>query len=373
VAISGDGMTLATYGTNGVWVFINTGNLWLQQGPVLVGSINGVHVNISDPAYGYAVSLSEDGNTLAMGWYTPFSYTPATVRAAFVFVRTNGVWSQQGPVLWGSTTSIGVGGVQDNFVSLSDDGNTLLLSDNRGNIYGTVWVYKRNSTNSWNQQYTITDPSYSLFGQCIAISGDASTIAASYRNAPYTVNIYTSSGASWILQGSLISDLFDFGYGGLSLTSNGNLLSIGTVWGQTVEYLYLASRTNQTWSVYSNVSLQNGGYTQNAMSSALSSDGRSLIVGGRFYNGNIGSTYTFVTQTPGPTPAPTASPTTSKPSKSPSKAPTTAKPTKSPTLITPTTLPTTSVSPTSSSSHASILFVHVVLQYGLFVAMYYVV
>jgi len=74
----------------------------------------------------------------------------ASVGAVWVFIRSAGVWSQQGSKL------VGTGGVgasqQGNSIALSADGNTLVvgaLNDNSGN--GAIWVFIR-SAGIWSQQ-----------------------------------------------------------------------------------------------------------------------------------------------------------------------------------------------------------------------------
>jgi hypothetical protein len=67
-----------------------------QQGPKLVGTgaVGGARQGIS-------VSLSADGNTAIVGG--PFdNLSSLGVGAVWVFTRSNGVWSQQGPKLVGT-------------------------------------------------------------------------------------------------------------------------------------------------------------------------------------------------------------------------------------------------------------------------------
>ena len=72
-----------------------------------------------------AVSLSADGNTAIVGGFGDNSYAGA----AWVWTRSGGVWTQQGPKLVGSgavgTASQGIS------VSLSADGNTAIVGGSR--------------------------------------------------------------------------------------------------------------------------------------------------------------------------------------------------------------------------------------------------
>jgi hypothetical protein len=87
-----------------------------QQGPKLVG-IGAV----SNALQGYSVSLSGDGYTAIVGG----PYDNDFGGAAWVFTRSDGVWSRQGPKLVG-TGAVGPLGAQQGYsVSLSGDGNPL--------------------------------------------------------------------------------------------------------------------------------------------------------------------------------------------------------------------------------------------------------
>ena len=122
-ALSADGNTAIVGGIddNGsigaLWVYTRTGGVWSQQGPKLVGT-----GSVGSPVYqGWSVALSADGNTAIEGGF----YDNNWVGAAWVFTRTGGVWSQQGPKLIGA----GAAGParQGSAVALSADGNTALV------------------------------------------------------------------------------------------------------------------------------------------------------------------------------------------------------------------------------------------------------
>jgi hypothetical protein len=77
-----------------------------QQGPKLVGSGGG------NSAQGDSVALSADGNTAIVGGPDD----NGSIGAAWVFTRSGGVWTQQGPKLVGTGA---VGGFQGLSVALS--------------------------------------------------------------------------------------------------------------------------------------------------------------------------------------------------------------------------------------------------------------
>ncbi|HMK39909.1 MAG TPA: hypothetical protein VK569_11245, partial [Bacteroidota bacterium] len=122
VSLSGDGNTAIIGGfvdsneVGAAWVFARAGNAWTQQGSKLVGT-----GAAGSARQGGAVAISADGNTAIIGGALDSIQTGA----AWVFVRSSGVWTQQGGKLVGSggTGHQGQGGS----VSLSSDGNTAII------------------------------------------------------------------------------------------------------------------------------------------------------------------------------------------------------------------------------------------------------
>src|SRR6516165_10924535 len=98
VSLSGDGNTAIVGGsadnnsTGAAWVFTRSGGVWNQQAK-LVGT-----GAIGAALQGISVSLSGDGNTAIVGGFNDNGETGA----AWVFTRSGGVWSEQGPKLVGT-------------------------------------------------------------------------------------------------------------------------------------------------------------------------------------------------------------------------------------------------------------------------------
>jgi hypothetical protein len=145
VSLSADGNTaivggnfdgvLPSNNTGAVWIWTRSGGVWTQQGPKLVGP-GGVSAST---VQGFSVSLSADGNTALVGGAAGYSQTSS----ALVWTRSGGVWTHQGTKLIGSG-AVGSGNGQQPAVSvsLSADGNTALVGgygDNGG--AGAVWVF----------------------------------------------------------------------------------------------------------------------------------------------------------------------------------------------------------------------------------------
>ena len=99
VAISGDGNTaiIGLSQANAAYVFVRSGDGWSQQGNVLLGSF-GSNDGLGFSSPGNSVALSVDGNTAIVGGQVPWNGDSA----AWVFTRSDGVWSQQGSMLSGT-------------------------------------------------------------------------------------------------------------------------------------------------------------------------------------------------------------------------------------------------------------------------------
>jgi limonene-1,2-epoxide hydrolase len=252
VALSADGNTAIVNGPgddNGVlgaaWIFTRSNGVWTQQGDKLIGA------GAVEPVFGsiQSVALSADGNTALLGR----SGDNAGVGALWVFTRTNGIWSQQGDKLVGSG-SIGsgpTGPFQGAAVALSADGNTAVI-DGRGDNKntGALWVFTR-ANGVWSQQGDklvgsgATGPLYQC---CPAISGDGNTILFGSVQPGGTGN-----GFNWIF-----------------------------------------TRNNGVWSQQGGMLIgsDTGGAVHQAISSALSADGNTAIVGG--YNAVAFDAYAWV-------------------------------------------------------------------------------
>jgi hypothetical protein len=138
VSISSDGNTAIVGGAGdnsfkgATWVFTRSGGVWTQQGPKLVGT-----GAVGTTQQGLSVSITSDGNTAIVGGVGDNSYTGA----AWVFKRSSGVWTQQGQKLVGSGA---VGNASQGRVSISSDGNTAIVGgywDNSG--IGAAWIFSK--------------------------------------------------------------------------------------------------------------------------------------------------------------------------------------------------------------------------------------
>ena len=254
VSLSADGNTAIVggrydnYETGAAWVYTRSGSVWSQQGPKLVGT-----GAIGKAWQGSSVSLSADGNTAIVGG----TYDNNQQGAVWVYTRSAGVWSQQGDKLVG-TGIVGDDARQGESVSLSADGSTAVVGAPKDNNFqGAVWVYTR-SAGVWSQQgpklvgtvaYEDDDGQQ---GCSVSLSADGNTVIVggwAYFNNMGAAWVYSRNDGVWTQQG----DKLGLGYYGdyigrsVSLSADGNTAMIGAYGynsGQGAVYVYYGANTD---------------------------------------------------------------------------------------------------------------------------------
>ncbi len=204
VAVSADGRTailggyLDNNGTGAAWVFTRSNGVWAQQGDKLVGT-----GSTAESGQGWSVAVSGDGNTAMIGG----PGDNVGIGAAWVFTRSNGVWTQQGAKLVGGGASGPAN--QGSSVALSSDGNTAVVGgpgENTG--VGAVWVFTR-AGGVWTQQggklVGTGAVGIAKQGLSVALSADASTVVVGGpqdNNGTGAVWVFTRAGGAWTQRGN---------------------------------------------------------------------------------------------------------------------------------------------------------------------------
>ena len=304
VAVSGDGNTAIVGGSgdNGnigaAWVYIRNGGVWIQQGAKLVGT--GAAGNASQ---GGSVALSGDGNTAIVGGLldngNPFA---GGIGAVWVFSRNGGVWTQQGAKL---VASDAVGNAQQGRVALSTDGNTAIVGGflDNGKV-GAAWIYVR-SGDVWTQQgpKLIGTGAVGAAGQggSIAISGDGNTVivGGQFDNVGTGAAwVFTRSGGVWTQQGDKLVGAGAAGNAGqgfsVALSGDGNTAIIGGPFDNGgapgVGAAWVFTRSGGVWNQQGAKLVGTGatGLASQGISVGISADGNTAVVGGPFDNGDRG-------------------------------------------------------------------------------------
>jgi len=227
----------------------------------------------ADDQFGFRVSLSADGSTLAVGAADEASAATGingnqadnsapNAGAVYVFTRSGATWIQQAYIKASNT------GVDDLFgisVALSADGSTLAVgapeedsaatginanqADNSAPRAGAVYVFTRSGA-MWSQQAYIKTSNAGagdLLGEGLSLSADGSTLAVSAdgeSGAATGINgnqaddsapkagaayVFTRSGATWSQQAYVKASNTGAGdrFGVVALSADGSTLAVG--------------------------------------------------------------------------------------------------------------------------------------------------
>ncbi len=302
IALSADGNTMIVGGLsdNGhvgaAWVFTRSAGVWTQQGPKLVGS-----GAVGTSYQGVSVALSADGNTALVGGHVDNSSTGAV----WAFVRTNGVWAQQGPKLIG--TGGPAGGSQGYALGLSADGNTAIVGNYFSDTSGGAWIFTR-SAGVWSQQGarlvgTGASGSIVVQGYAVALSGDGNTaiVGGPYDNSETGAAwIFTRSGSVWTQQGSKLVGTDSVGGArqgaAVTLSADGNTAVVGGEFDNSqLGASWVFTRTAGVWTQQGAKLVGSGaaGVVFQGYAASLSADGNTVFISGRNADDGVGGGWVF--------------------------------------------------------------------------------
>lgn len=260
------------FGSSGaVVVFTRSGTTWTQQGTPIYSS--DIYFVSPGPAQGWSVAVSDDGDTLAFGGPgNTNGSTSKSEGGTWVYTRSGSTWTAQGGRLYGTGASAtGPGSKQGYSISLSSDGNTLAIGGNGDNAYtGAVWIFTRSGT-TWTQQGSKLTGTSQLgtsswsggsnendggFGCSVSLSSDGNTLAVGAYGDNTNIGavwVYTRSGSTWSIQGS---KMIPSGYTGtprignsVSLRPDGNTLFVGGYRDNSDKgAIWVYTRSGSTWT-----------------------------------------------------------------------------------------------------------------------------
>ena len=300
VSLSGDSLAIGAYkdddnanASGSTYVFIRTGGVWSQQAKVTAQDGEG-----SD-WFGYSVSLS--GDSLAVGAYNDDD-NGSNSGSAYLFTRSGGTWSQQTKL----TATDGAAGDYFGYrVSLSGDSLAVgaYYDDDRGSNSGSAYVFIRDN-GVWSEQAKVTAADGAAsdnFGYRISLSGDSLAVGV-WRDDDNGSNsgsayVFTRNNGEWSQQSKLTaadgaaSDQF-----GYSVSLSGDSLAVGANGDDSYSgSAYLFTRDNGVWSQQAKLTADDGA-PGDAFGICVSLWGDSLAVGatGNDDNGSLsGSAYVF--------------------------------------------------------------------------------
>jgi len=311
VAVSGDGETVAVGAALGgggnegsAYIFTRSGSTWTQQQKVTAGARA---ENNAD--FGYDIDLSEDGDTCIVGSRAE-DLSNSDEGAAYVFTRSGSTWTQQ-QVLEASDAQSG-----DNFgyaVSISSDGNTAIVGapyeDTSASQAGAAYVFTR-SGSTWTEQQILRASNGGgddNFGTSVSVSGDGNTVAVGAPQEDTTggdagaVYVFTRSGSTWtqqqLVQGTDVAANDQTG-SSVALNSDGTVLLFAARNKNTGRgALYLFVGDGATWTQQQKITSSDAqDYDRLGTSLSLSGDSSTAISGAPYEdtgNSNAGAAYMF--------------------------------------------------------------------------------
>ncbi|MDC8003286.1 T9SS type A sorting domain-containing protein [Aureisphaera galaxeae] len=301
VSLNADGSVLAigaqtsdVNGTNSgrVVVFELIGSNWVQLGSTLNGPIAG-------DLFGCSVSLSGDGNTMAIGARGNDDNGLSTGEVK-VFEFSGGEWVQKGQDINGEEIVDGFG----NTVSLSDDGTRFAsgswfhdgngVSSGRARVFeyqGANWVQVGNDING--------EAASDLSGHWVSLSGNGQAIAVGAvgndgnGSSSGHVRVYNDINGGWLKIGDDIDGENEFDQSGnpAVLNYNGSIVAIGAQFnetnGENSGHVRVFQNMGDSW-VQLGMSIEGEVNEQTGRSISLRDNGNTVAVGG-YYSDESGN------------------------------------------------------------------------------------
>ncbi len=278
-------------GTGMVNVYSFENDEWTAMGNPIVGEVVGED-------FGWSVSLSTDGQTLAVG-APDHNGSGSNAGFARIFEWSGSDWTQKGTTLDGINS--------DDFfgyeVDVSSDGNTVIvgapLYDGANFNSGAIFIYEWDGTD-WAQKGVppAGGDEYEEFGQTVGMSSDGNTIVV---GSPYSfsgyyagkTNVYEWSSGAWFPKGNSIVGLSSADHDGTSveISGDGNTIAIGAFNGDDGT-TFNAGRVRvfdwdgTDWMQRGNNVYGSASYDLSSIGMSLSSDGNTIAVGAPWNDGN---------------------------------------------------------------------------------------
>jgi len=242
---------------------------------------------------GYSVSMSADGYTIIAGG-PGLDQNEEDSGYAKVLIWNGASWIQKGSDLYGEA-------YEDQFgysVSISSDGNTIAvgaIQDDDDQLRlgyakiftwnGTSWILKGNKISGEN--------AYDRFGTSISLSSDGNIVAVNSRNGTNgeeagNVKIFTWNGSVWEQKGSDLDGNEWDGFGwSISLSSDGNTLAVGVANGNVLHgYARLYNWSGTEWVQKGNDLVGDAEWDRFGFSVSISDDGNTVAIGASQNSGN---------------------------------------------------------------------------------------
>lgn len=247
VSVSGDtaivGAPFDDFGS--AYVFVRSGGVWTQQQKLTPSDTSSLA--------GFGMSVSVSGDTTVVG--APFGYDDVDAQYdtgwAFVFVRSDGVWTEQQKLRQSDATGDDLFGW-----SVSVSGDTAFIGarndDQPGGASGSAYVFFRaGGVRTQQQKLTGSDVTpEDNFAWSVSVSGDTAVVGAlfgdDYIGERYNIGsayVFIRSGGMWTQQQKLTAalDANTVAQFGISVSVVGDTVVVGAQYGPGSAYVFVRS------------------------------------------------------------------------------------------------------------------------------------
>ena len=297
VGISGNTAIVAS--DAGVYVYVRSGNSWSQQ-TLLIPSDG-----LSGCPFPRPVAV--EGDTVVVGCSSTTINGNTNQGAAYVFVRSGTMWTQQQRL----TASDGT--AQDSFGNrVAISGETIIVGAPQDSIgantfQGSAYIFVRNGS-VWTEQTKLLaedGAANNSFGFAVAIDGNTAVVSRLRRTNASIINpavyVFVRNGSTWQQQQRLsvcepsASDFCNFGRYGIAvkgdiLAVGNDFLNVGANTGQGGVYIF--SRSGSTWTQQPRLTAADG-LSNDYFGAAVGISGQTLVVGANADLGVPGKAYIY--------------------------------------------------------------------------------
>ncbi len=279
------------------YVFVRVGGVWTEQAKLTASD--------AATADGFGASVSISGDTAIVGANQDDHAGGSNAGSAYIFVRTGGVWTEQAKLTASDAAATDYFGTR---VSISSDtaivGAYVADPDGLGEA-GAAYVFVRTG-GLWTQQAKLTASdaaSDDHFGESVSIDGDYAIVGSRLDDHAGGSNsgsayVFTRSGGVWAEQAKLTaSDAASDDHFGESVSIFGDTAIVGAyrddhAAGSNAGSAYVFVRTAGVWTEQTKLTASDA-EAGDIFGYGVSISGDTAIVGALGYDSN-GSAYVFV-------------------------------------------------------------------------------
>ncbi|MGA3257318.1 MAG: hypothetical protein ABSE35_00315 [Bryobacteraceae bacterium] len=285
VSVSGDTAVIGAVSKNNAqgaaYVLVRSGGAWTQQQELT--AFDGA----ADDYFGFSASVS--GDTAVIGAWNKTINSQSGQGAAYVFVRSGGVWTRQ------QELTASDGAWDDAFgYSVSVSGDTAVIGA-PGN--GAAYVFVR-SGGTWSKQQELTasdEAASDYFGYSVSVNGGTTLIGASAKNTNQgAAYVFVLSGQVWTQQQELTaSDGVAGDSFGFSVSMSGGTAVIGAPGNNgSPGAAYGFALSGGVWGQQQKLTASDGA-AGDSFGNSVSVSGASAVIAAYHKNADQGAAYLF--------------------------------------------------------------------------------